>query len=123
MTNQVLYHVASRGIEFDLLPWCQARAVPVMAYCPLEQAGTLRRNLFSYPVIMRMAHKYQATPAQIMLAWVLRQPGVIAIPKASSVAHVEENARALTLELDSGDIAALDVAFPAPTSKQSLDVV
>ncbi len=94
-----------------------------MAYCPLAQAGTLRRNLFSHPVIMRMAHKYQATPAQIMLAWVLRQPGVIAIPKASSVAHVEENARALTLELDSGDIAALDVAFPAPTSKQPLDVV
>ncbi len=123
MTNQVLYHVASRGIEFDLLPWCQARAVPVMAYCPLAQAGTLRRNLFSHPVITRMAGKYQVTPAQIMLAWVLRQPGVMAIPKASSVAHVQENARALTLELDSGDIAALDAAFPAPTGKQPLDVV
>ncbi|QZN97687.1 aldo/keto reductase [Symbiopectobacterium purcellii] len=123
MTNQVLYHVASRGIEFDLLPWCQARAVPVMAYCPLAQAGTLRRNLFSHPVITRMAEKYQATSAQIMLAWVLRQPGVMAIPKASSVAHVEENAHALTLELDSGDIAALDAAFPAPTSKQPLAVV
>lgn len=123
MTNQVLYHVASRGIEFDLLPWCQSRAMPVMAYCPLAQAGTLRRNLFSHPVITRTAGKYQVTPAQVMLAWVLRQPGVIAIPKASSVAHVEENARALTLVLDSEDIAALDAAFPAPRGKQPLDVV
>ncbi|MGL9734049.1 MAG: hypothetical protein ACR5LD_06520 [Symbiopectobacterium sp.] len=71
-----------------MLPWCQARAVPVMAYCQLAQAVTLHRNLFSHPVDkMRMAEKYQATSVQIMLAWVLRQPGVIAIPKANSVAH------------------------------------
>ncbi|KHT08195.1 hypothetical protein RC91_02945 [Pectobacterium brasiliense] len=123
MTNQVLYHLASRGIEFDLLPWCQQQQLPVMAYCPLAQAGRLREGLFSHPVVNRIAREHSITPAQLLLAWVIRQPGVIAIPKASSVKHVQENAKALDVVLSKEDIAQLDQAFPPPTRKQHLDVV
>lgn len=123
MTNQVLYHLASRGIEFDLLPWCQQQQLPVMAYCPLAQAGRLREGLFSHPVVSRIAREHNITPAQLLLAWVIRQPGVIAIPKASSVKHVQENAKALDVVLSEDDLGQLDQAFPPPTRKQHLDVV
>ncbi|MEH0832712.1 aldo/keto reductase [Pectobacterium cacticida] len=123
MTNQVLYHLASRGIEFDLLPWCQQQSLPVMAYCPLAQAGRLREGLFSHPLVNHMAREKGITPAQLLLAWVIRQPGVIAIPKASSVAHVQENAKALGVMLSMEDCAQLDQAFPPPTHKLRLDVV
>ncbi|MBA0191038.1 aldo/keto reductase [Pectobacterium carotovorum] len=123
MTNQVLYHLASRGIEFDLLPWCQQQQLPVMAYCPLAQAGRLREGLFSHPVVNRIAREHNITPAQLLLAWVIRQPGVIAIPKASSVKHVQENAKALDVVLSEEDFGQLDQAFPPPTRKQHLDVV
>ncbi|MDF3008274.1 MAG: hypothetical protein K0R86_2141, partial [Enterobacter kobei] len=93
-TNQVLYHLGSRGIEFDLLPWCQQQQIPVMAYCPLAQAGRLRDDLFNSRAVQDVAHAHQATPAQVLLAWAIRQPGVMAIPKASSVDHVKENAAA-----------------------------
>ncbi|MEH2921216.1 aldo/keto reductase [Samsonia erythrinae] len=123
MTNQVLYHLASRGIEFDLLPWCRQQQIPVMAYCPLAQAGRLRDGLFSHPVVNHIARERGITPAQLLLAWVIRQPGVIAIPKASAVKHVEENAQARDVVLSAEDIAQLDQAFPPPTRKQHLDVV
>ncbi|MEQ9743784.1 aldo/keto reductase [Pectobacterium actinidiae] len=123
MTNQVLYHLASRGIEFDLLPWCQQQQLPVMAYCPLAQAGRLREGLFSHPVVNRIAREHSITPAQLLLAWAIRQPGVIAIPKASSVKHVQENAQALDVVLSEDDIGQLDQAFPPPMRKQHLDVV
>ncbi|MEC5318866.1 aldo/keto reductase [Brenneria populi subsp. brevivirga] len=123
MTNQVLYHLASRGIEFDLLPWCRRSHLPIMAYCPLAQAGKLRNGLFTHPVVNAIARQHGVTPAQILLAWVIRQPGAIAIPKASSQRHVEENARALDIALHPDELAALDLAFPAPQRKQPLDVV
>lgn len=123
MTNQVLYHLASRGIEFDLLPWCQQQQIPVMAYCPLAQAGRLRDGLFSHPVVSRISHEHRITPAQLLLAWAIRQSGVIAIPKASTVTHVQENAKALDVLLSAEDIVQLDQAFPPPTRKQHLDVV
>ncbi|KFX07389.1 hypothetical protein KP22_04695 [Pectobacterium betavasculorum] len=123
MTNQVLYHLASRGIEFDLLPWCQQQQLPVMAYCPLAQAGRLRGGLFSHPVVNRIAREHGITAAQLLLAWAIRQSGVIAIPKASSVKHVQENATALNVLLSAEDIAQLDQAFPPPTRKQHLDVM
>lgn len=122
-TNQVLYHLGSRGIEFDLLPWCQQQQIPVMAYCPLAQAGRLRDDLFNSRAVQDVAHAHQATPAQVLLAWAIRQPGVMAIPKASSVDHVKENAAALALQLSDEAIALLDQAFPAPGRKTSLDVV
>ena len=122
-TNQVLYHLGSRGIEFDLLPWCQQQQIPVMAYCPLAQAGRLRDDLFNSRAVQYVAHAHQATPAQVLLAWAIRQPGVMAIPKASSVDHVKENAAALALQLSDEAIALLDQAFPAPGRKTPLDVV
>lgn len=122
-TNQVLYHLGSRGIEFDLLPWCQQQQIPVMAYCPLAQAGRLRDDLFNSRAVQDVAHAHQATPAQVLLAWAIRQPGVMAIPKASSVDHVKENAAALALQLSDEAIALLDQTFPAPGRKAPLDVV
>lgn len=122
-TNQVLYHLGSRGIEFDLLPWCQQQQIPVMAYCPLAQAGRLRDDLFNSRAVQDVAHAHQATPAQVLLAWAIHQPGVMAIPKASSVEHVKENAAALALQLSDEAIALLDQAFPAPGRKTPLDVV
>jgi len=122
-TDQVLYHLGSRGIEFDLLPWCQQQAMPVMAYCPLAQAGRLRDGLLESRVVQDIAHAHRASAAQILLAWVISHQGVMAIPKAASVAHVEENAAALKIVLSADDLARLDNAFPAPNRKTPLDVV
>lgn len=122
-TNQVLYHLASRGIEFDLLPACQQRGMPVMAYCPLAQAGRLRDSLFTDPVLNEIAQQKSISVAQLLLAWVIRQPGVIAIPKASSVAHVHENAAALEVILTDEDLQRIDRAWPAPQHKLPLDIV
>lgn len=122
MTNQVLYHLGSRGIEFDLLPWCRAHDMPVMAYCPLAQAGRLRHQLFQHPVLLEIAAAYNATPAQILLAWAIRENGVIAIPKAVHEQHVRENAAAGEVLLLRAERLALDQAFPPPARKSGLDI-
>ncbi|QHM95245.1 aldo/keto reductase [Kosakonia sacchari] len=122
-TNQVLYHLGSRGIEYDLLPWCQQRAMPVMAYCPLAQAGRLRDGLLENSTVREIAAAHGVSAAQILLAWVISHQGVIAIPKASSVVHVQENAAALNITLSSDELIRLDNAFPAPGRKTPLDVV
>lgn len=123
LTNQVLYHLASRGIEYDLLPQCQQREMPIMAYCPLAQAGRLRQALFEDPHLQQIAQQKGINVAQVMLAWVIRQPGVLAIPKASSVAHVQQNAAALGINLTLEELSIIDRAFPAPLTKTALDVV
>ncbi|MRF59323.1 aldo/keto reductase [Citrobacter portucalensis] len=120
-TNQVLYHLASRGIEYDLLPWCQQQ-MPVMAYSPLAQAGRLRGDLLSNSVVNDIARAHNVSAAQILLAWVIRQSGVIAIPKAASVAHVEQNAAALEITLSVDELKQLDKAYPAPNGKTALDM-
>ncbi|OPW96069.1 aldo/keto reductase [Citrobacter sp. A316] len=120
-TNQVLYHLASRGIEYDLLPWCQQQ-MPVMAYSPLAQAGRLRGDLLSNSVVNDIARTHNVSAAQILLAWVIRQSGVIAIPKAASVAHVEQNAAALEITLSVDELKQLDKAYPAPKGKTALDM-
>lgn len=119
-TNQVLYNLSRRGIEFDLLPLCRERGVSVMAYSPVEQGRLLRR-----PALAEVAARHGATPAQVALAWVLRQDSVIAIPKAGRPEHVRENRAALdlTLTLTPEDIAELDRAFPAPTRQQPLEML
>ncbi|WP_253189221.1 aldo/keto reductase [Brevundimonas sp. LM2] len=117
-TNQVLYNLGSRGVEFDLMPWSQERIMPLMAYSPLG-----RGDLLNHPALQTVADRHDATPAQIALAAVMRQEGVIAIPKASSVDHVEANAAALEIELDAEDLAVLDRAFPPPTTSQPLDII
>lgn len=123
VTDQVLYHLASRGIEHDLLPWCQQHQVPVMAYCPLAQAGRLREGLMHNPVVNDIARERGISVAQLLLAWVISHQGVLAIPKAGSVAHVRENAAALEITLGDNELARLDKAFPAPKGKTRLDVV
>jgi diketogulonate reductase-like aldo/keto reductase len=116
VANQVLYNLNARGIEFDLLPEEQRRNVAIMAYSPVGQG----KRLLSEAALERIAQRHQATPAQIALAWVLRQPGVIAIPKAVNPRHVEENARAIAIQLTAEDLAELDHAFRPPSSKQAL---
>ncbi|MBF7955540.1 aldo/keto reductase [Rahnella victoriana] len=123
MTNQVLYHAAARGIEFDLLPWCEEHSVPVMAYCPLAQAGKLRHDVLTAPVMMDIAQARGVSSSQIALAWVIRSGNVIAIPKAVQPRHVKDNAAALTLSLTADEIARIDAAFPAPRHKMPLDMV
>ena len=117
-TDQVLYNLTRRGIEYDLLPWSHQRGIPLMAYSPIEQGRLLR-----HPVLKRLAAQHRATPAQIALAWVLRQDGMIAIPKSATPAHVRENRAALDLQLSRHDLADLDRAFPPPTVKRELDII
>lgn len=115
----MLYNPAQRGIEFDLLPWCEQRALPTMAYCPLAQAG----RLLQHPVLAQIGERHGATAAQVSLAWVTRNDGVIAIPKAVAPEHVRLNAAAGSLTLTSEDLRAIDRAFPPPTRKQRLAMV
>jgi diketogulonate reductase-like aldo/keto reductase len=114
--NQVLYSPEHRGIEFDLLPWQAARNIPVMAYSPVGQGGRLLRN----PALARVAARHRVSAAQVAIAWGLRQPGVISIPKAGTASHVRENAAALDLVLAAGDLAEIDAAFPPPRRRQAL---
>ncbi|MCS6920715.1 MAG: aldo/keto reductase [Elioraea sp.] len=118
-TNQVLYNPEERGIEFDLLPWCMAHRMPVMAYSPVGQGGKLLRH----PALRTVAERHGASPAQVALAWAIRQPSVIAIPKAVEPDHVRENAAALSLALTEEDHATLDRAFPPPSRKRPLSVI
>ena len=117
-TNQVLYNLMRRGIEYDLLPWCRTRGISVMAYSPLEQGALVRQN-----TVRTIADRMQATPAQVALAWVLRQPGVVAIPKAGNVEHVRQNRGALALSLTPEDVAKLDGAFRPPARKTPLEMI
>jgi diketogulonate reductase-like aldo/keto reductase len=117
-TDQVLYNLTRRGIEYDLLPWCRARGLPIMAYSPIEE-GRLSRHT----VLEAVGAGHAATPSQVALAWVLRQPGVVAIPKAADPDHVIENRAALELRLTVDDLAWLDLAFPPPTAPQQLEIV
>jgi diketogulonate reductase-like aldo/keto reductase len=116
--DQVLYNLQSRGVEFDLVPWCREREVAVMAYTPLGQGRMLADR-----TLTAVARRHDATPAQTALAWLLRQEGVIVIPKASRAEHVRENRGALDLTLDADDLAALDGAFPPPRRKTSLGML
>ena len=118
-TNQVLYNLEQRGIEFDLLPWSQQQRLPVMAYCPIGQGGKMLANA----TLKQVAARHGVTPAQVALAWIMRQDGMIAIPKAVRPEHVRLNAQAATLQLEPGDLEALDHAFHAPQRKQRLAMV
>lgn len=113
--DEVAYSLSNRGIEYDLLPWCKGNGMPVIAYSPVGE-GRLAENR----ALLDMAEKYGATPAQLALAWVLRQPGVMAIPKAGRVEHVRENYHSLSLELAPEDIVALAAVFPPPKHKEPL---
>ena len=126
--NQVMYNLGSRGIEFDLFQWQRERNVPFMAYCPVGQAGALvteagisKAMLMNDKNVVEIARSKGISVIQLLLAWVLRQPDVVAIPKAVGLDHIEENVEASNIVLTDEELALLDESFPAPTSKVVLE--
>jgi diketogulonate reductase-like aldo/keto reductase len=117
-TDQVLYNLTRRGIEFDLLPWCRKQKIPVMAYSPIEQG-----RLLGHRALRSIAAKHDVTPAHVALAWLLRQDRIIAIPKAGTVAHVRQNRAALDLALTEEDLTLLNAAFPPPNGPRPLELL
>jgi diketogulonate reductase-like aldo/keto reductase len=117
-TNQVLYNLARRGVEADLIPWCRARGIPIMAYSPVDRGRILRDR-----TLARVAARHGAEPAQVALAWLLRHEEMMLIPKATNAAHVRENRAALDLSLSPADLAELDGAFPAPRGARPLEML
>lgn len=115
--NQVYYSLSRRGAEFDLLPWQRVHQMPLMAYSPIDQG-----ELVDHPALRPVAERHGATPAQVALAWVLRQPGVMVIPKASHALHLRHNLEAARLRLDLQDLLALDQVFHPPRRRQPLAV-
>ena len=118
VTNQVLYNLMRRGIEWDLLPWCRQRQIPIMAYSPIEQGRLLNNR-----TLQAIAQERGVTTAQVAIAWLLHQERVIVMPKSSRIAHVEQNFAALNLQLKAEELAALDSAFPPPTKPVSLEML
>ncbi len=116
--NQILYNLSRRGPEFELIPWCRERRVAIMAYTPLEQGRMLGNRALN-----EVAARYGASSAQVALAWLLRQDGMIVIPKATQPEHVRDNRAALDLALDADDLAALDRAFPPPKRRTALGML
>jgi diketogulonate reductase-like aldo/keto reductase len=120
--DQVLYNLVQRGVEWELLPWCRERRIPLMAYSPLESNPPEQAGLLGKPELAAVARRHGATPAQVALAWLLRQEGVVVIPKAVRPRHVRENRAALELAqaLQPEDLAELDAGFPAPRRRRPL---
>jgi diketogulonate reductase-like aldo/keto reductase len=117
-SNQVLYNLTRRGIEYDLMPFCRERHMPIMAYSPIEQG-----RMLNHAGLLEVAKRLGATPAQVALAWLLRQNGVIVIPKSTSAQHLDENLASLDLKLSASDLAALDRHFPPPDGPEPLDML
>jgi diketogulonate reductase-like aldo/keto reductase len=117
-TDQVLYNLSRRAPEFELIPVCREVHVPVMAYSPIEQG-----RILGDPVLRDIAARHDASPVQVALAWLLRQDGVCAIPRASRPEHADENRAALDVDLDRDDLAALDARFPPPLHRQPLEML
>jgi diketogulonate reductase-like aldo/keto reductase len=118
-SDQVLYSLVHRGIEWDLLPWCSRHGIPVMAYSPIENSGREQRKLLGNAALKQVAERHAATSAQIALAWLLQQK-VVAIPKAVNPVHIRENRAAHDLTLTKQDLREIDLAFPPPQGKVSL---
>jgi diketogulonate reductase-like aldo/keto reductase len=118
VSNQVLYHLGSRGIDHDLVDDCAEHGVMIMAYSPLGQ-GTLLRNA----ALAKVAAKHGVSPAAVAIAWTMRHPHIVSIPKAAKLTHVTENFAAADLALDAADLAELDKAFPPPRGKRALGML
>ncbi len=119
-TDQVLWNLEARGVEFDLLPFCAGHGMPVMAYSPLGSPGGQGGALLRHAALQAVAARHGVAPAQVALAFVLSRPGVIAIPKATTPEHVRQNAAARGLALAAEDFRDLDAAFPPPRRKRPL---
>ncbi|WP_172187948.1 aldo/keto reductase [Lentilactobacillus kribbianus] len=123
VTNEVLYNLGSRGIEYDLIPWMQAHQLPLIAYSPIAQADTLGNHLLANPVLKEIATNHQVSVFQLMLAWVIRNGETLAIPQSSQVKHVLANLAAMDLELSATEWQAIAKYYPKPIKKQPLDVL
>jgi diketogulonate reductase-like aldo/keto reductase len=117
-TNQLLYNLARRGIEWDLLPWQRERHIPVMAYSPIEQA-----RLVKNATLIDFAKRHGMTSAQAALAWLLAKDDVIVIPKAANAAHLKDNLASLKIRLSGDQLADLDRAFPPPSGPSALEML
>lgn len=117
-SNQVYYSAGERGAEFDLLPWMRARGLPLMAYCPIDQGSLARDGVFR-----RVGGRHGLSAAQAALAWLVREPGLIAIPKAVNPDHVRENFALPDVRFTAADLAEIDAAFPPPEKPGPLAVV
>jgi diketogulonate reductase-like aldo/keto reductase len=117
-TDQVLYNLARRGIEWNLLPACERIGLPIMAYSPIEQG-----RLVGHPVLEGIGRRHRATATQVALSWVISHPGVCAIPQAGTPKHVRENVGALRVTLREDDVVELDAAFPPPPHPVPLEVL
>ncbi|MBA2368550.1 MAG: aldo/keto reductase [Candidatus Protochlamydia sp.] len=118
LTNQVLYNLSHRGIEWDLLPWCQSKDIPIMAYSPFDEG-----RLLNHPFLNQIAASLNATPAQIALAWILQQKKVVAIPKTGNIGRIKENNAALQLKLPEEILIKLNKFFPSPAKKMDLEII
>lgn len=123
VANEDLYHLGSRGLDYAVLPWQRDHDLPLIAYSPIAQGDSWGHHLTTTPIVQQIAQAHHATIYQVLLAWVVRHPQVLAIPQTSSVAHMEQNIAATDLTLSATELAALDQQFPAPTSKQPLDIL
>lgn len=121
--NQVLYNLSSRGIEYDLLPFMRSNGMATMAYCPMAHDRHSRKNVAENAVVKEISSKYGITPEQLMLAFVLSNEGVCALPKASSPEHVRQNAAAIDIRFTPEDLDMLAVHFPSPKRKMTLDML
>ena len=121
--NQVLYHLGSRGVEYDLLPYLQKQGIALMAYCPLGHDLNTRKALGKHPLVQSLLQTLDMTLEQLMLAFLLSKDNVCAIPKASSPEHVRQNAATLHRTLEKHHLDLLDEAFPAPKKKMPLDML
>jgi diketogulonate reductase-like aldo/keto reductase len=117
-SNQILYNLNRRGPEFEVIPWCRERNISIMAYSPVDQG-----RMLGHKALADVGARHGATPAQVALAWLQRQDGMIVIPKASRQEHVRENLGSLDLKLTDQDLADLDRAFPPPKGRTSLGML
>lgn len=121
--NQVLYNLGARGIEYDLLPWQAEAEIPVIAYSPIAQGDRLGHHFKNDEVLKELAEAKGCTIFQLLLAWTLRQPHVLAIPQTSDSLHMLQNIEACKIVFSQSELAAIDARFPAPTKKQPLAMI
>ena len=121
--NQVLYHLGSRDIEYDLIPFLKSQGIAVMAYCPMAHDSKTRNEITNHKVMKAMAKGLEISSEQLMIAFLLAQDKVCPIPKSSTLEHINDNAESLKVSLSQEDLALLNTHFPTPTKKVPLDIL
>lgn len=122
VTDQVLYHLGSRGVEYDLMPWLKKHGMLTMSYSPLVRTVELRKRIVTHPSVKKVAADHHMTETQVMLAFLIHDPTVFAVPKASTIEHVKMNCAVLDVELSESEYALLSDVFPVPDHKVELDM-